>query len=195
MLTLHIVLLIGAIVVAGICLALWGGHPQRSIWQVLGASLPTWLVGVLSSLVLSASGRPAIEWALPLICILILGIGCKSDRVFRHAAVGLTVVAFLLCVNFFSLTSRGYSGVDHSGVAATLLKNGLKGAADKLREEHAPDEVLPAQKLSTQTQNRYVKEWHTPVTMLYRVEKQPVAIWYPGGPVAVGVENLEIRGE
>jgi hypothetical protein len=194
MLTLHIVLLIGAIVAAGVCLALYGGHPQRSIWQVLVASLPTWLIGVLSSLVLSAS-RPAIEWALPLICILILGIGCKSDRVFRHATVGLTVVAFLLCVNFFTLASNGYSGVDHTRLAASLLKHSLTAEADKLREEHAPDEVLPAQKLFAQMQHRYIKEWHTPVTRLYRVEKQSVAVWYPGGPVAVGADKLETRIE
>lgn len=146
-------------------------------------------------LVLSANGVPAIEWALPLICILILGIGCKSDRVFRHAAVGLTVAAFLLCVNFFTLTSSGYSGVDHTRLTASMLKHSLKSYADKLREEHAPDQVLPAQKLFAQSQRRYMKEWHTPVTRLYRVEVQPVAIWYPGGPVALGAEKLEIRSE
>jgi hypothetical protein len=44
-------------------------------------------------------------------------------------------------------------------------------------------------------QHRYIKEWHTPVTRLYRVEKQSVAVWYPGGPVAVGADKLETRIE
>lgn len=192
---LHVLLLISAVALTGACLALYGGHPQRSLWKVLLFALPAWLLGVTSMLVLSANGVPAIEWGLPLICILILGIGCKSERGFTSATTGLTSLALLLCVNFFVLTSRGYTAVDRSQMTANFLKRSIKSEAEDLRKRHAPDEILPSKKVASTQRMTFHREWHTPVTRLYRIEKQPVAVWYPGGPIYEGADKLEIRNQ
>lgn len=55
--------------------------------------------------------------------------------------------------------------------------------------------ILPSKKVATTQRMTFHREWHTQVTRLYRVEKQPVAVWYPDGPVSEGTDKLEIRNE
>jgi hypothetical protein len=192
---LHFVALVTVIVGTGICLLAQGGHAERSLKAVLVAFLPFFFVGILSSLLLSAAGVPTVEWALPGIAVLVLGLFCKSHAVFSAARWALLVASIGLCGNFIELTSSGYTAkpVVIQSVSSTMQKAIVRGEQKKLREHHAPEATLPAGPVQQLTLYATVAEWHTPLTQLHRVTKQPAVVWYPGGPVAESVDKLQIK--
>jgi hypothetical protein len=40
---------------------------------------------------------------------------------------------------------------------------------------------------------RLAPAWHTPLTHLYRITDDMIAVWYPGGPLREGMKRLEWR--
>ena len=75
--------------------------------------------------------------------------------------------------------------------AASIERVALKNATKELRERHAPGTVLPEGPILDLTTTSVVGEWHTPLTRLYRVRRNPAVVWYPGGKV--GEAELRIK--
>jgi len=193
------------LITAAVVIPNWG-TADRPIGAVLVASLPFWVLGVLSALLLSAKGAPTIEWILPLIAVLIAGICCRSDKAFKGLRWGLTGTAVVLWLNFIFLVNGGIgftANPDQTRVSERLIqKSEIQAAGEAMRAKLAPDADYPAGPVGEILDDPHFdtvdtltarSAWHTPLTRLYREDRAKAPLWYPGGEVAEASRKLEVR--
>jgi len=172
------------------CIAFRPGIAKRSIWPVLLAFLPFWLIGITCMLLLM-QGVPTVEWLVPSICVLLIGLLCRSETLWTFSRWALLGVSILLLVDFAVLTGSNRYTANPAGTG------NIREAAERtrfraaLKRKHSPDAVLPAGPLGETTVWESEKEWHTPLTRLYRVRSEKAVVWYSGGPLSEG--KVEVR--
>ena len=201
---IHLALL-SEILITTIVAVAWGrGGAPRSVRAVFGIVIPFLILGIACALLMSATGAPVIEWAFPALAVLIIGLSRPSDRVFTWLPRVIFLAALVLCVNFTHLVhgeftaAPGFSRAINNSQQRSVL--GAAGAA--LRSRFPAQEVLPKQplvklipdaRLTSVEIDSVEREWHTPVTRLYRVHRAEGTLWYPGGPIEVASQQLVIR--
>lgn len=194
MLALHVALLAAVIIFTAACLFARTGRQSRPLRTILVAFLPFLLIAVVCSLLLRLD-RPLVEWIAPGIAMLLIGLFCRSDALFAFARQALPLVAVLLCLNFLALTDGGYTNIPKVTIALSTsrLRAGLDSMAKRLRDQHPTDALLPPGEIGTLTVATPVREWHTTLTRLWRVEEKPATVWYPGGKAGEAAEHLQIK--
>ena len=192
------------LVTAAVVIPNWGGA-RRSLGTVLVSALPFLGLGVLSGLLLSSKGVPLIEWVLPMIAVLIAGVGCRSDKAFNGLRWGLFGLAVALWLNFGFLVGGGgfTANPDFTrAIATSMRKNEVNAAGEAMRAKFAPDadypagpvgEILADPRFDAVDSLTARSEWHTPLTRLYREDRAKAPLWYPGGEVAEASRKLEVR--
>ena len=206
LIVLHILLIVLTAIGTASAVALNWGPLRRPCGTVLVASLPILALGVLSALLLSAKGAPMVEWVLPLLALLIAGLCCRSDKVFKALRWGLTGIAVLLWLNFGFLVGGGggYTAKpDHTRQFATMIQSSeINAAGEAMRAKLPPDATYPAGPVGAILDDSRFDavdalavrpEWHTPLTRLYREVHARAPLWYPGGEIASASQKLEAR--
>jgi|GEM_PF-1621506 len=198
--------LIAAVVISTVALVIWdwGYPPKRSIREVLIAVLPLIVVGGVCGLLMSATGAPLVEWVIPSLAILVVGMACGSERVFQRTRWAMFLVTIILCVNFTGLVhgdftaAPGYSRV----VSKTRQRMAMNAARKALEKSYPADSVLPEGPVATLLgePNTGVVEvdtiercWFTPITRLYLVKRGRAILWCPGGSLEAASKQLELR--
>jgi hypothetical protein len=128
----------------------------------------------------------------------------KNKRLVVGSLVGMFAIAVILSGSFLFLLSTGYATSVDSIKSLVALRNrgALKTASSKLAARYPAmnfpemplesiDNELSPGRLDTVSTERL---WHTFFTRLYRVDRKPALIWYPGGDVLTASKQLEIRG-
>ncbi len=201
---LHLFLLAAVVVATVGCAVRYRGRTTRSMGAVLAATSPFLVLGVISGLLLSARGAPVVEWALPMIAVLVVGVTCRSDRAFDVFRWSMTVAALILFVNFLSLVQGDYTSIPYysRAVSRSLAIHAKTQASQDLQARFGPEEVIPEGPVSgilgepkyDRVETLVVeRQWYTPITRLSRVRKEPASLWYPGGAVETGSKHLEVR--
>jgi hypothetical protein len=142
MIYFHVALLAAVVVYSAACLAVWHGRPTRPPLKLFLAALPVWLIGSAACLTLSNRGMPLTEWLLPLASVVLIGLFCRSDRAFKLSRWVMPLFALALCVSFLVLIGDDYTA--------------------------SPDVT---RKLVSRSGASVTKEWHTPMTRLYKIER------------------------
>lgn len=204
LLGLHLSLL-AAVVVATVAFSIWfRGPAERPMGAILFALLPFVLIGCVSGLLLNASGAPVIEWILPALAVLIVGLTCKSQRVFGWFRWSMPFVALVLFLNFTLLVRDDYTTAPRFPlrIGQNADRMWKQRAGDALREHFGPEQVVPEgpvtrilgdPKYDALDSVTVERQWHTPITRLSRVKKEPASLWYPGGEIETASKQLEIR--
>lgn len=201
---LHITLLASVVVAMVTCSIWFRGRAERPIGAILFAVLPFIVLGGVSGLLVSATGAPLIEWILPALAVLTVGLACKSDRVFDWFRWSMPFVALVLFLNFTLLVHSEYTASARYPlrVSESLQSGWKQEAGDALRDRFGPEEVIPEGPVSRilgnpkydQVESLVVeRQWHTPFTRLSHVKKAPASLWYPGGEVETSSKRLEVR--
>jgi hypothetical protein len=204
-LAIHMTLLALVVVVAVALVAWRPGRLPRPTPDVVVAVAPLLVVGVICQLLLSAAGKPSLEWAVPALAVLAVGLGCRSEGAFRAARWGFLAASLVLCDNFMTLVQLGGYTADPGTsrtIARALQRTEISRASDALMQAHAAGGELPAGPLSAllhrpgydQVEGRTIERlWHTPLTGLYRVRRTRGSLWYPGGDVMTASRRIEWR--
>ena len=193
------------LVTAAVVVPNWG-TARRPFGVVLLAALPFLGLGVLSALLLSARGTPLIEWALPMIAVLIAGVCCRSDKAFNGLRWGLFGLAIALWLNFGLLIRPGGGYTAEPAFSQVITKsiqaNEIKAAGEAMRTKFPDDATYPAGPVGKILDDPRFdavdalavrSEWHTPLTRLYREVHSKAPLWYPGGEIASASQKLEVR--
>lgn len=143
MIAFHLTLFAAVVIFTAACLFARGGRTGRPVWKALLAALPPWMVGATCMLGLSARGAPLAEWIVPTVGALLIGLFCRSETLFKVSRWVLPVGALALCGSFLTLTAGDYTA--------------------------APETT---RKMISRSGGSVVREWHTPVTRLYRIERK-----------------------
>jgi hypothetical protein len=195
---LHAVAVLGTLIVPLIVIAFSHGWHPRPIRQFLGFVVAFAVMGGLCLLLLML-GVPIAEWLFPLIGIVLAGFFVKSQRAFQALCWGLLLMSVGLCGNALALRGHGYTSTPPSLYQSLDLAY-LENLGKKLREAYSADhvlapsllkEILPELRNAGWNRKTARPLWHTPFTRLYEITTMPGEIWYPGGPVSVGSENLK----
>lgn len=183
--SLHIALLSATVVVPAACIAIRYGRTNRR--SLLFSLLPFLLIGSLSLMTLSIGGKPILEWLIPMLGVFAAGVWCRSDVIFQSVRWSFPVVSSALCLNFLMLIQGDYTANPTFQVRFNRTREtiGLKQAAKHIQPN------APAGPIGTVERRLPVPEWHTPITRMYRIERQEATIWSPGGPDAE--KHLEVR--
>lgn len=204
----HLVLLglvVGTILIV-LCACRRGAVVCRS-FDLLMAGLPVLVIGLLCSLLLLGGRKPVLEWLLPLCGLLLLGWRCGHTSTFRIARIIAPLVAAILVFHFLLVShTEGVTNAPRElERVSELEKSSTLGEVEKLLlSKFPPDREFPAGPVHTVvpelpleagvvTIKRARPEWHSQLSGLYRVDRHPETIWYPGGPVAVACKHLETR--
>lgn len=197
--------LLAAVVVATLVLVAWDrGRSQRPIGKLLLAVSPFVVIGGLCGLLMSATGVPVVEWALPALAVLVVGLICRSDRFFNGMRWAMLVVAAILCVNFTGLVHGSFTAEPSYSERESKSRQRvvLTAAGKALRESYPPQTVLPEGPVSEILDDPqfnvvdvfvFEPQWHTPLTRLYRIKRNRASLWYPGGDVATASQRLKLR--
>ena len=198
MLGLHLSLL-AVVVVSTVACSIWfRGRAERPIGSILFAILPFVLLGVLSGLLVSATGAPMIEWILPALAVLTVGLTCKSDRVFDWFRWSMPLVALVLFLNFTLLVHGEYTASTQYPVRVgeSLQSAWKQEAGNALRDRFGPEEVIaegPVSRILGDPKYDKVdslaveRQWHTPITRLAR-EKRARVLMVSRRPSRDGLE-------
>lgn len=146
MVTFHLAQMVAVVALTIVAVALAPGYARRPARSLLLAVTPFLLVGVLSFLTLNAGGKPTLEWMLPLCGVVVLGLFCRSDPIFRRAGAAMLVLSVVLVGTFLSLVGSG----DYTAAPASTAR--------MLRHRRPAVAIRPL--------------WHTPLTHLHRVEAE-----------------------
>lgn len=202
---IHLGLLGCTVLATGILLIIPGKQATRSNRDLAFAMFPFLLLGVLSGLLLSSTGKPLVEWILPALSVLFIGKFAKSRFAFETARWTLLVVAIILFYNFTELVHRNYTAAPEMTrrAAAAQCHNLIRSAGKDLRRSFPAGSVLPEGPVSKYIPNSpYVKnvatlharhEWHTVFTRLNRVDLARAVLWYPGGEVVSSSQSITIK--
>ena len=194
----HAIVILTTVVVPVVVIGLSHGWRPRPIRQVLGFVAALVVMGAICLLLLMP-GVPIAEWLFPLIGTVLAGLFVKSPRAFQALCWGLLLVAVGLCVNTLALRVHGYTSTPPS-LYQSLDRRYLESLAKELRQTYPPDrvlahaplkEILPKFGKCDWDRKTIRPLWHTPLTRLYEVTITPGMVWYPGGPISVGSENLQ----
>ncbi len=203
-LAFHLSLLLGVVTVA-LALIMWKPGPfPRPIRIVVGAMVPFFLMGTLCLLLLSGTGIPTREWAVPAGAVLAVGVGCRSVASSKRRSWGFLAVSLGLCVNFTSLVHGEFTANPGFSRRTARAKQSatIASASAALKKSHAAGDRLPEGPLSAILHEPFYDkiegttvehEWHTPLTGLYRVRKASGSLWCPGGEVMTSGGRLEWR--
>jgi len=201
----YLILLIGAVLLTLVLVVRnWGYPTQRSLKDLLVALLPFLGIGVMSLLLMSATGSPCIEWVVPALAVLAIGLTCKSDRLFTAMRTAMFLVACVLCVLFTQLVHTDFTAVPAHNARISKLRQSvaLKAARTALEQAYSPDRVLPEgpvasllsePALGVVVTNTLERRWFTPITRLYQVKHGHARVWYPGGRLDVASAKLGLR--
>jgi hypothetical protein len=196
---LHALVVLGAAVAPLIAIGLSPGRRVRPVRAVLIGIAPIAAVAMMSLLILSATGVPISEWAVPLAATALAGLFVKSQRLFDALRWSLFVLAVLLCLNAMALRADGYASSVASGRYQALEQNRLAALGQRLRKASPANQEYPPGPLATVLAEPGIGDWdrrtlealwHTAFTGLYEVRTTPGEVWYPGGPVATGSQQL-----
>lgn len=196
MILVQIILLIVVVLSALSFILSRPGTPKRSTRAIALSVVPFLILGVICQLILSANGVPFLEWLIPGLGVLAVALWCRSDKLFRIARWSMFLLAVALCANFLEIVQSGYYTAAPRTVRQLVeikRRSALHQASKALREEHDPKDVLPAGRLGVVESLKIESAWYTPLTRIYRIRHDEAEIWYPGGPVAEAVDQLEIR--
>jgi len=182
----------------------WGYPTQRSLKDLLVALLPFLGLGVASLLLMTATGAPRIEWVVPALAVLAIGLTCRSDRLFTAMRAAMFLVACVLCVLFTQLVHTDFTAVPAHNARISKLRQSvaLKAARTALEQAYPPDRVLPEgpvasllsePALGVVVTNTVERRWFTPITRLYQVKQGQARVWYPGGRLDLVSEKLGIK--
>lgn len=180
-----------------------------SLGQLLWATVPVLVIGVLCSLLMLAGGKPLLEWLLPLAGVLLIGWLCGHGRLFRIMRIVAPIVAALLSFNFLVVAhAEGVTNAPRETERFSELRK--KIAIDEARKvllsKFDATAEFPAGPVRAIVPNlpkdadpvvlKHVRpEWHSFLSHLYRVETNHGTVWYPGGALGQAVQNLEVRDE
>ncbi len=196
--SLHAILILGTLVVPLTVVAVnhtWHPHPLQ---QVLGFVVAVLALGIVCMLLLMP-GVPIAEWLFPLIGIVLAGLFAKNQRLAQGLCWGLLIASVGLCANALALRVSGYTSAPPS-LYASLDRMHLEYLGKELRQKYPLDQVLAPglvkemlPQLGKVDWDRKTLRplWHTSLTRLYEVVTTPGVVWYPGGPVSLGSENLQ----
>lgn len=196
--SLHAVLILGTLIIPLFVVARSHTWPPHRFRPVLGFVAAILGLGVLCMLLLMP-GVPIFEWLFPLIGILLAGLLAKPQQVAQRLCWGLLIASIALSLNALMLRVHGYTSAPPS-MYESLDQMHLEYLAKELRQKYPPDHELspgPLKKalpqLSKVDWDRKTLRplWHTSLTRLYEVVTTPSVVWYPGGPVSVGSENMQ----
>lgn len=200
--SLHAVAVLGTLVVPATVIAFSHGWPPPRQRRWVYAISVIIIFGIMSGLLLSSRGAPVTEWLFPLVGMVAATMFVNSERAFRAVRSALLVATVVLWHSHLLLILDGYT----SDVARTeaidraVARAHLAHVAREMRLAFPPDRVLPPGFVTDllpgleqgQSVCRRVRRlWHTGFTRLYEITTTPAGIWYPGGPVAVGLSKLE----
>lgn len=204
MIAIHLALLLATTVIGLVLIYSDPGLARRPLRRVLWAAAPLFALGLVSSLLMSLDGIPLTEWVLPTVVLLCVGVLCKSERRFTSAAVTMFIAATALTGSFLYLISHGYTAApDRSlSVARVRQKAKIQAAGGALRNRFSADaELRPgpvAWLLGDPGFNevevvRAERLWHTPITRLYRLQRDRKTLWCPGGNVEQAIRGLSLQ--
>ncbi len=177
---------------------------RRPIRVLLLAVSPFAPIGLACCLLLTTTGTPLIEWAFPAVATLLLGVFCKSDRIFAGARLVMLAAAVGLCASFLFLVRHDYTAdpTRSSLLAKALEKSSIQVAGAALRKQfdgrpNVPEgpvgKILGVPRLDTIEVVSLERQWHTPLTRLYRVRRVHEVLWCPGGEVDQASRGLSLR--
>jgi hypothetical protein len=202
---LHIGLLVAVAAATPVFAFVGSSGNPRPITAIFLAILPFAVIGVISSCLLNARGGPTIEWMLPTASVLLLSVCCRTSRVFRLAWSMLLTGTILLCGNVILLFGLSdYAREPHFGenVARVQERRMIDMGYEAISRRYSPDAVLCEGDVASILRDPLLdnvsvfvvqREWHTPLSGLYRVQTEKRVIWYPGGAVKLGVQGIELR--
>lgn len=198
--------LIAAVVISTVALVVWdwGYPPKRSLKEVLIALLPLVVVGGVCGLLMSATGAPLVEWVIPALAVLTVGMLCGSERVFHRTRWAMFLVTIILCVNFTSLVHGDFTAAPgySRGVSKARQALAMNAARKALEKSYPADTVLPEGSVATllgEPDTGIVEVdtiercWFTPLTRLYLVKRGQAMLWCPGGSLEAASKQLELR--
>ena len=179
---------------------------NRALFEVLIGITPVIMLGVITSMLLRINGTPTVEWALPAICILLLGMFGNSKRDYNRVLILMYCFSLMLCLNFLILTHNDYTSDPERTIAVydtqkfVLLRKAKNALIRKKRLDINLIEAPVSRHIDNMNVDEYcikstttVKEWHSFITRLYRVSRTDNIIWHRGGKVMESGENLELR--
>lgn len=204
MIMVHLALLLATAAIAFVLILLDPGLANRPLRRVLYAAAPLFALGLVSSMLMSVGGVPLTEWALPVALVLCVGIFCKSERLLTIAAVTMFLAAIALTGSFLYLTTHGYTAAPDRSLnhARIRQKAQILAAGGALRKRFSADaELRPGPVASLLEDPRFnevevvhaERLWHTPITRLYRVQRDRETLWCPGGNVQQASRALSLR--
>ena len=202
---IHAVVILMTVVVPLILIGLRPAWRPRSCKRLAIPVLALGTLGLVCSCFLTTLGTPRAEWFFPMIGVCLAGLFMRSDRVYRVTSWSLVAAAVALSYNSLMLRDHGYTSAPETSMSAFRgFEQGTLALLGKdLRTIVPPDRELPAGPLKdivprfagwTDIKRCNIRAtWHTLFTGLYKIEAVPGQVWYPGGPVAKGSQQLEWR--
>lgn len=173
--------------------------PPASIKNIVYA-LPFLIVGGILSAMLSINGTPTSEWVVPTFVIVAAAFIAPSPKSMRTFSIVLFFVCIALCIDGLWLRSSGYTSdpARTASYSAAISRTTLNSVRDKVQKQQWPPVDAPkplSELVDQQIPNvecvHVVTEWHTPITGLFKINRDEQRIWVTGMNGAI--PQLETR--
>lgn len=162
--------------------------------------VPFLFVGGIASASLSVNGGLLSEWAIPAFVVLAAAFIAPTIEFMRAYSAILFVICIGLCAEGLILRESGYtsnphvtagSSAAHSNAILRTIRHELEAQTLPAVESPRPLNELLGQEIPCIGSIRVMRQWHTPVTGLLRIERYPQTIWVIG--VDGTTPQLELR--
>lgn len=192
MIELHLALLAASAAVAFVAVLLAPTKPIRSGRILVFGLAPYVFLGVYSMTLVSTAGVSTTEWIVPSLCACVVILFCRSKRIAICGYVAILAITIGLFANFFEVVQNGYTANPELTVRLGVIRQrNLVSQAVTQLESISPNEGVLApgqvsQILLNESFNHVVivhtqKEWHSPVTRLFRFVCDFGMLWTDGG--------------
>lgn len=171
---------------------------KRGCWT----TLPFFVLGLLSVVLMNANGRPMFEWLLPLPFAFLAAAYGKRRYVRRALGIFLFLGSAALWFDHVELINSEFtSDPDFVQFRSVQRADMRVREVERAIRKSFHDEVLPEGYISDMIPNvpRFVEReeisrcWHTSFTGLFRVRRVAYQIWTPGGNADEAISHLTLR--
>jgi hypothetical protein len=211
------------LLLTGVVLIRYGAWPE-SLWRIAGGAaaafllmfLAIWFGVIFLALpsVLYYDANNSHQALIPSMCLALVLIFTKPNRVCRIVALAIALSAFVLSFHFACLVGLDAS---YSGSPDWTRRNCRSVTLSHLRtirlmfsyvaqeyNDSYPAGWLAETELGRELHQddlRYTKSqsveihtlWHSPLTGLYCKTYRELSLWYPGGRLREGLQRMEFR--
>jgi len=157
------------------------------------------------------------QFIVPAICIGLVGaFSTASRKVLLPFVAVIYLLGAMLCLHLKWYDQKAHIGIDddrkysgwhygsidhymdnlrmHAGVEGNpVISAGWLEEGARWKDLKNPPRLHKSGDYDVYTFKRLQPAWHTPLTQLYRITDEKIAVWYPGGPLEEGLKRLEWR--